>query len=90
MKEYKFMFIDEAMKAEMDELLKGEHKDTLVAWSYECALAAVRGYRNGLVKGSLLMATGACVVIGAAHLGKKLAQRQAEKKAQKLMDEIQE
>lgn len=87
MKEYKFKYMNDAMKEEINELLKGEHGEALYAWSQECAVVAVEGFkkgiRSGVAKGLIL----GCAVIGAAdiigNIYKYRKMRKAEKKALK-------
>ena len=72
MKQYKWKFMSEEMLNEMEELLKGEHGRTLTVWSMECGKAGADGYRNSMIKGSLLGMACAGAAFGGMYLGKKI------------------
>jgi hypothetical protein len=77
---YNYKFMDEAKLKEIEEILAGEHGEALVAWSLECHKAAIDGYRNGLMKGSLIAAGGAVVAAGGYWIAKKVAKKHVEKR----------
>lgn len=77
---YKCKFMDDAMIAEMDELLQGEHKNTLVAFGLDCGCAALEGYKEGCVSSALLGAGGVLLIFGAVGVGKKIVDKCKQKK----------
>lgn len=79
MKQYKWKYMSEPMLKEMDELLKGEHGATLTVWSMECGNAGVKGFLNGIVKGTVLGVVGAAVIAGGVTIVDKIKQKRLEK-----------
>ena len=77
---YKYKFMDEAMKTEMDELLQGDHGSTIAAFGLECANAAVSGYKHGCMERGLIAAGGGLLIFGAVSVGKKIVDKCKEKK----------
>lgn len=80
---YNYKFMDEKHLEEIKEILNGEKGTALVAWSLECGKAAVDGYRNGLIKSSLIAAAGAGLAAGGFWVARKIVKKRVAKEIKK-------
>ena len=85
---YDFKFMDEKQIETMNELLKGEHKDTLVAWGFECGNAAVAGFKAGIAENALLVGLGVGIAAVAFVIGTKLGKKPKEIEAEPVKAEV--
>ena len=89
---YQYKYMNEGMKTEVGELLKGDHGETLTAFGKECGNAAVEGFKNGFVKGcvkaSLLGVAGLTLVAGAIKIGSKIVEKCTEKGVEHLIKNV--
>lgn len=68
MKEFKYKHMTEAMREEINELLKGEHAEALVAWSADSAALAVKQFKDNMLKGAFNGLIYACAIVGVVEL----------------------
>lgn len=78
--DYKFRFMDDNMKTEVDELLQGEHQKTITAFAFECGNAAVEGYKQACAKRGLIAVGCGLLTFGAVKVGKKIVDNCKKKK----------
>lgn len=81
--DYQCRFMDDAIKAEMDELLAGGHEKAITTFAFECGNAAVCAYKQACVKRGLAAVGGGLLIFGAVKLGKKIIDKCKEKKESK-------
>ena len=72
MKEFKYKHMTEAMREEINELLKGEHAEALVAWSMDSAALAVKQFKENVAKGAFKGLVYGCAIVGAVEILKAI------------------
>jgi hypothetical protein len=82
---YKYNHINEVMKGELKDLAKGEHGETLKAWSYECVDA---GYRKGLACGAAAAIIGTVITYFIKGMRGGLGERHTQRNIRRIVRQI--
>ena len=86
MKEYKCKIMNKAMIKEITELWDNGHAEAIAAYGWECANAAVEGYKKGYAVGTAL---GLMLVgLGAAGIGYAIREIQERRALRKKTEEF--
>lgn len=75
MKEFKYKHMTEAMREEINELLKGEHAEALVAWSTDTAALAVKQFKEKIVNGACKGLVYTCAIVGVVEILKSVTKK---------------